>query len=179
MVTPYGSAEEWEGRFLLPQSLCYSRVKPFGTNVANPTDEDNINGGSEQIHLTNMRASGAPRRSQEAPLASIFISWICEEPPIIGICQLDLQHYTIYGVGRTVTCIRLSNLCRSITKGMSDDCPSNAINCLLWHMQLKSSRFSGKPDKFSITSEETSLGAAAPVRPTFNICDRNVYKKTL
>ena len=59
----------------------------FGTKVANPIDEDNIIGDAEQIQLTNMRASGAPSRRQGAPLASIFVSWICEESPIIGLHQ--------------------------------------------------------------------------------------------
>ena len=59
----------------------------FGTNVANPIDEDNINGDAEQIQLTNVRASGAPSRRQGAPLASLFASWICEESPIIDLCQ--------------------------------------------------------------------------------------------
>ena len=45
-----------------------------GTNVANLTDKDNIIGDSEQIQMTNIQASGAQRRSQGAPLASIFVS---------------------------------------------------------------------------------------------------------
>ena len=59
----------------------------FGTNVANLTDEDDIIGDSEKIQLTNMRASGAPSRRRGASLASIFVSWICKESPIIGLCQ--------------------------------------------------------------------------------------------
>ena len=30
----------------------------FGTNIANPTDKDDIIGGSDQIQLTNMQTSG-------------------------------------------------------------------------------------------------------------------------
>ena len=63
----------------------------FGTNVANPIAEDDIIGDAEQIQLTNMRASGAPSRRRGVSLASIFVSWICEESPIIGLCQWDLQ----------------------------------------------------------------------------------------
>ena len=32
-------------------------LSKIGTNVANPTDKGNINGGSEQIQLTNMPAT--------------------------------------------------------------------------------------------------------------------------
>ena len=58
-----------------------------GTNVANPIDKDNIIGNAEQIQLTNMQASGAPSWRQGAPLASISVSWICKESPIIGLFQ--------------------------------------------------------------------------------------------
>ena len=62
-----------------------------GTNIANPTDKDNIISDFEQIQLTNMQSSGALRRSRGAPLSSIFVTWICEEQPILGLYQLDLQ----------------------------------------------------------------------------------------
>ena len=52
-------------------SLGHSEI---GTNVANPSDEDDIIGDSEKIQLTNMRAFGALRQSRGAPLASIFVS---------------------------------------------------------------------------------------------------------
>ena len=65
--------------------------KWFSTNVAGPGDEDNINDRSEQIQLTNMQASGAPRQSRGAPLATIFVSWICQEQLIIDLCHLVLQ----------------------------------------------------------------------------------------
>ena len=73
-------------------TILVSRIQSLKTNVAGPGDEDDIIGCSEQIQLTNMRASGAPKRSQGAPLARIFVSWICGELPIMGICQLVLQH---------------------------------------------------------------------------------------
>ena len=37
---------------------------------------------------------------------------------IIGLCQLMMKHYTLYGVGTTFTCIQMNNLCRSKVKGM-------------------------------------------------------------
>ena len=59
----------------------------IGTNVANPIDKDNIISDAKQIKLTNMQACGAPSRREGAPLASIFVSWICKESPIIGLCH--------------------------------------------------------------------------------------------
>ena len=62
-------------------------IEEIGTNVANLNDKDKIIGNSEQMQLTNMRASGAPSQRRGDPLASIFVSWICEELLIIGLCQ--------------------------------------------------------------------------------------------
>ena len=45
--------------------LCYNKQPEIGKKVANLTVEDDIIGDSEQIQLTNMRGSGAPRQSQE------------------------------------------------------------------------------------------------------------------
>ena len=75
----------------------------------------------------NMRVNGAPRRSRGSPLASIFFSWICKPQPIIGLCQLDMQRQTIYGVQWIFTCIQLSNLCMSNIKGRSNVCLSNTV----------------------------------------------------
>ena len=50
----------------------------ISTNVANPINKDDINGDAEEIQLTNMQASEAPRRWRGASLASIFVSWICK-----------------------------------------------------------------------------------------------------
>ena len=42
-------------------------------------DFDHIIDDFEKIQLSNMRAFGAPSRRQGAPLACIFVSWICQE----------------------------------------------------------------------------------------------------
>ena len=62
-----------------------------GKNVGHPIVEDDIIGDAEKIQLKNMRASGAPSRRQGAPLACIFVCWICKELPIIGICSMKLE----------------------------------------------------------------------------------------
>ena len=61
-------------------------VTAFGTNVANPIDEDNIIGDAEQIQLTNMRASAVELRARG------------EELHCTGehICQLDLRGIADY-----------------------------------------------------------------------------------
>ena len=59
----------------------------IGTNVANPTDKDDIIGDSEQIQLTIMRASEALSRRRGNSLVRIFVSWICEELLITGLFQ--------------------------------------------------------------------------------------------
>ena len=59
----------------------------YGTNVANPNNEDNIISDAKPIQLTIMRASAVElwARGEElhctAP-ASIFVSQICEELPL-------------------------------------------------------------------------------------------------
>ena len=55
-------------------------MRKNGPNVAGPGEKDDINGYSEQIQLTNMRALGAlgaPRQSQGAPLASTWSCNVC------------------------------------------------------------------------------------------------------
>ena len=100
-------------------ALClWSTVQlEIGTNVVNLTNKDDKFGDTEKIKLTNMWANGDPRQSPGTPRASIFVSWICYVWPIVGLCQLDLQRQTNYGVGKTFTCTLLNNLCRSNKKG--------------------------------------------------------------
>ena len=62
-----------------------------GTYVASPADKDGVHNCVEQIQLTNVRASEAPRRRRGASLVSIFVSWICETELIAGLCQLVMR----------------------------------------------------------------------------------------
>ena len=106
----------------------------IGTNVANPIDKDDTIVDAENIQLRNMRASRAQSCRRGAPLACIFVSWICDESPIKGLCQQDLQHQTIYGVGRTKTSIQLSNLCRSNIKGKCDVYAANIFFFIFFYL---------------------------------------------
>ena len=49
----------------------------IGTNVASPADKDGVINCAEQIQLTNMLASKAPRLRLRDLLAQIFVSLIC------------------------------------------------------------------------------------------------------
>ena len=51
----------------------------ISTKLAGPDYEEDIIDYSEQIKLTYMQDSGAPRQSRGAPQASMFVSWICKE----------------------------------------------------------------------------------------------------
>ena len=101
------------------------------------------NSNLQQIQLTDMQDSGALSWRRGALLASIFVSWICEELPIIGLRQQDSQSQTIYGVGRTITYIRLSNLCRSNIKRRCDDCVAQTVD---WHF-VKSKEWHKQRDR--------------------------------
>ena len=115
-----------------------------GTNVANLLDKDDIISNAEQIQLTNMRPSAVELRA------------LGKERHCTGehICHLDLQgiadyrslsigfatYKTIYGVGRTITSIQLSNLYMSNIKGRCDNCVVNTLDCKncikLWERKL-------------------------------------------
>ena len=50
-----------------PQYCINNRCTFIVRNIANPSDKDNKIGHAEQIQLTNMQASGAPKQSLGAP----------------------------------------------------------------------------------------------------------------
>ena len=76
---------------VLPVDDVAEVVHQTGTNVASPADEDGVINCTEQIQLTNRRASEAPSRRRGASLASIFVSWIGEAQLITGLCQLVMR----------------------------------------------------------------------------------------